>query len=125
MENVKFGWRHPSTHPLLQKLKFLNSSQKNRKSRCQTFLCFFSFNGSQHFVPNIFPKINLGFLRIQNRGLGYKNFVAQLLECSSYRLSKIIFSGRRCICVSETSYPLCLLESILLDLHVKITVFKN
>ena len=69
-------WVEPSAQSLFHKLNFGNSSQKKRKSRCQTFLYLSSFTGFLYFAPNVLPRIvwankvlvltliRLGFLRL-------------------------------------------------------------
>ena len=48
---------YPSAHSLFQKLNSVNSSQKTRKSRYQTFLGLSSFTRFLYFVPNILSRI--------------------------------------------------------------------
>ena len=50
-------WMEPSAQPPFHKLNFGSSSQKTRKSRCQTLLAQSSVTGFLYPAPNTLPRI--------------------------------------------------------------------
>ena len=62
-------------------------------------------------------------LKVKSGGVGLKNLSVYLLKWSSLRLSIIIFSGSRCMRISETSHQGCLIGSFSLNFRENITDF--